>query len=76
MGVARVAGNARQPSAEGQVAASSPTVQQVALAASLASLCGAALAEEVGDELGMLWPTRVQPALLRALPYLSLYSDR
>lgn len=49
---------------------------QVALAASLASLSAAALAEEVGDELGMLWPTRVLPALLRALPYLALYTDR
>ncbi|KAL3133047.1 hypothetical protein ABBQ38_006953 [Trebouxia sp. C0009 RCD-2024] len=49
---------------------------EVALAASLASLSGSALAEEVGHELGMLWPTRVLPALLRALPYLTLYTDR
>lgn len=49
---------------------------QVALAASLASLSGSALAEEVGHELGMLWPTRVLPALLKALPYLALYTDR
>lgn len=49
---------------------------QIALAASLASLSAAALAEEVGAQLGMLWPTRVLPALLRALPYLSLYTDR
>lgn len=61
---------------EGQEAPNSPTVRQVALAASVTILAGAALAEEVGDELGMLWPTRVQPALLRALPYLSLCSDR
>ncbi len=53
-----------------------PTVRQVALAASLAGLSGAALAEEVGDQLGMLWPTRLQPALLRALPYLALCTDR
>ena len=52
-----------------------PSVRQVALAASLAGLPGTALAE-VGDQLGMLWPNRIQPALLRALPYLSLCTDR
>ena len=67
---------AQLPSSEGQLASSCPSVLQIALAASLASLSAAALAEEVGDELGMLWPTRVLPALLRALPYLSLYTDR
>ncbi|KAL0055275.1 hypothetical protein WJX82_009859 [Trebouxia sp. C0006] len=70
-------GDALQPpDPEGQLVPSQPTVRQVALAASLAGLSGAALAEEVGDQLGMLWPTRLQPALLRALPYLALCSDR
>ncbi|KAL3133044.1 hypothetical protein ABBQ38_006950 [Trebouxia sp. C0009 RCD-2024] len=67
---------AQPPSSEGQLTCSSPSMLQVALAASLASLSGSALAEEVGHELGMLWPTRVLPALLRALPYLTLYTDR
>lgn len=67
---------AQLPSSEGQLGCSSPSVLQIALAAAMASLSPAALAEEVGDELGMLWPTRVLPALLRALPYLSLYTDR
>ncbi|KAL0023027.1 hypothetical protein WJX79_001295 [Trebouxia sp. C0005] len=72
-----VAGDASQPpGSEGQLVPSQPTVRQVALAASLAGLSGAALAEEVGDQLGMLWPTRLQPALLRALPYLALCNDR
>lgn len=72
-----LAGCASQlPSSEGQLGCSSPSVLQIALAASLACLSPAALAEEVGDELGMLWPTRVLPALLRAQPYLSLYTDR
>lgn len=75
--IASLAGCAAQlPSSEGQLGCSSPSVLQIALAASLASLSPAALAEEAGDELGMLWPTRVLPALLRALPYLSLYTDR
>ena len=67
---------AQLPSTEGQLPYSSPSILQVALAASLASLSASALAEEVGNELGMLWPTRVLPALLRALPYLTLYTDR
>ncbi|KAL3133056.1 hypothetical protein ABBQ38_006962 [Trebouxia sp. C0009 RCD-2024] len=67
---------AQPPSSEGQLTCSSPSMLQVALAASLASLSGSALAEEVGHELAMLWPTRVLPALLRALPYLTLYTDR
>ncbi|DBA97235.1 TPA: hypothetical protein ACH3X1_014983 [Trebouxia sp. C0004] len=72
-----VAGDASQPAGpQGQLVPSQPTVRQVALAASLAGLSGAALAEEVGDQLGMLWPTRLQPALLRALPYLALCTDR
>ena len=67
---------AQLPSTEGQLPYSGPSILQVALAASLASLSASALAEEVGNELGMLWPTRVLPALLRALPYLTLYTDR
>ena len=71
------AGDSGQQSVpEGQSAVPLPSVRQVALAASLAELSGAALAEEVGEQLGMLWPMRVQPALLRALPYLSLCTDR
>ena len=61
---------------EGHLAASQPSVRQLALAVSLAGLSGAALAEEVGEHLGMLWPTRLQPALQRALPYTALRTDR
>lgn len=72
-----LAGDAEQPSGlEGQLAVPQPSVRQVALAAALAELSGAALAEEVGEQLGMLWPMRLQPALHRALPYLSLCTDR
>ena len=55
---------------------SQPSMRQVALAASMAGLSASALAEEVGEQLSMLWPTRLQPALLRALPYLALCTDR
>ena len=51
-------------------------LRQVALAASLATLAPGPLLEELADELGMLWPTRIQPALLRAQQYLPLWTDR
>lgn len=51
-------------------------LRQVALAASLAALAPGPLLEELADELGMLWPTRIQPALLRAQQYLPLWTDR
>ena len=51
-------------------------LHQVALAASLAALAPGPLLDELADELGMLWPTRIQPALLRAQQYLPLWTDR
>lgn len=51
-------------------------LRQVALAASLAALAPGPLLDELADELGMLWPTRIQPALLRAQHYLRLWTDR
>ena len=51
-------------------------LRQVALAASLAALAPGALLEQLADELGLLWPTRIQPALLRAQQYLPLWTDR
>ena len=51
-------------------------LREIALAASLAALAPGPLLEELADELGMLWPTRIQPALLRAQQYLPLWTDR